>query len=464
MVHIHILGACGTFMGGIARIAASMRHRVTGSDANIYPPMSTQLAALGIELFEGYAAEHLQPAPDCVIVGNAMSRGNPAVEYLLDSGIPFFSGPEWLYRHVLRNRWVLACAGTHGKTTTSSMLAWILEYADLSPSFLIGGVPCNFGISARLLDTPFFVIEADEYDSAFFDKRAKFMHYRPRTLVLGNLEFDHADIYDDLLAVRRQFSHLVRTVPASGRIIHNSSDSNLRELLAQGCWSGRESFSLEDADWSARQESSDGSVFSVLYRGETLGTVEWDIWGQHNVQNALCAMAAAAHAGVEPALAIAALSRFESVERRMRLHSKVNGRMIYDDFAHHPTAIQYTLGGLRRRVGNDRITAVVELRSFTMRSGVHLRALKTCFEGADQVYLLKPAGANWDVESLESCSTVPTTVLSDIDGLIKQVAKQSRLGDHLVVMSNGHFHDCHNRLSQAIANLDISGGSISEAV
>ncbi|MDH3986924.1 MAG: UDP-N-acetylmuramate:L-alanyl-gamma-D-glutamyl-meso-diaminopimelate ligase, partial [Gammaproteobacteria bacterium] len=351
-MHIHILGICGTFMGGIALLAREHGVQVSGSDANVYPPMSTQLSEQGISLTEGYDAAQLDAAPDCVVIGNAMSRGNPAVEATLDRGLSYTSGPQWLSEQVLQDRWVLAVAGTHGKTSTASILAWILEYAGLSPGFLIGGIPRNFGISARLGAAPFFVVEADEYDTAFFDKRSKFVHYHPRTLVLNNLEFDHADIFPDLAAIQTQFHHLVRTVPGSGLIVSNADDSNLDAVLQRGCWTAVETVSSAGgaAQWQVRKQTDDGRSFDVMLAGELLGTVNWDQLGDHNIHNALVAIAAARHAGVPVAQAIAALAEYQGVKRRMEVRGEVNGVTVYDDFAHHPTAIATTLQGLRRRV------------------------------------------------------------------------------------------------------------------
>src|SRR5580658_5050802 len=393
-MHVHILGICGTFMGGIAAIAKAAGHKVTGSDRNVYPPMSTQLRALGIDLVEGFEAAQLDLAPDVVVVGNVMTRGVPVVEALLDRGLPYASGPEWLAREVLKDRWVLAVAGTHGKTTTASLLAWILEHAGLAPGFLIGGVPSNFETTARLCESPCFVIEADEYDTAFFDKRAKFVHYRPRTLVLNNLEYDHADIYPDLAAIERQFQHLLRTVPGSGRILCNGADAALTQVLAAGCWSGVERFARaggELVQWSARaQPDSDFTRFEVLYEGRGCGQVHWNLIGAHNVANALAALAAARHAGVTVERGIDALNRFSGVARRMQLRGEAAGVKVYDDFAHHPTAIATTLDGLRRSVGRERIVAVLEPRSQTMRLGVHQRELSAALGGADEVWVYAP--------------------------------------------------------------------------
>ena len=369
---VHILGICGTFMGGLAVLAKRMGHSVTGSDANVYPPMSTQLEAEGIQLMQGYCAENVHETPDIVIIGNALSRGNEEVEAVLNQAIPYTSGAQWLSEHVLQNRWVLAVAGTHGKTTTSSMLAWILEYAEKSPGFLIGGVPLNFGVSARLGESDYFVIEADEYDTAFFDKRSKFVHYRPKTCVLNNLEFDHADIFDDLDAIKRQFHHLIRTVPSNGLVISPADNVALDDVLEQGCWTPQESISdgMEAADWTIQNVAAGEVAFDVYYQGALQGHVNWSLTGKHNVSNALAAIAAANHAGVSGQQAIKALNEFRNVKRRMELRGVINGISLYDDFAHHPTAIATTLSGLRGKVGDSRIIAVLEPRSNTMKMGV----------------------------------------------------------------------------------------------
>ncbi|HEX9139805.1 MAG TPA: UDP-N-acetylmuramate:L-alanyl-gamma-D-glutamyl-meso-diaminopimelate ligase, partial [Steroidobacteraceae bacterium] len=429
-MHVHILGICGTFMGGIAAVARAAGHDVTGSDRNVYPPMSTQLQALGIELSEGYGAEQLDVKPDVVLVGNVLSRGQPVIEALLESAIPYRSGPEWLAREVLKDRWVLAVAGTHGKTTTSSMLAWILESAGLSPGFLIGGVAGNFPVSARLGEEPYFVIEADEYDTAFFDKRAKFIHYRPRTLVLNNLEFDHADIYPDLAAIERQFHYLVRTVPASGRIVCNGADANLARVLDMGCWSQVERFSAATAPgvaWSAELSGTrDGSVFTVLQAGREVGEVRWPMIGTHNVDNALAAIVAAQHAGVPIECSIAALGRFAGVRRRMELRGTAAGVHVYDDFAHHPTAIASTLEGLRRRVGKERIVAVLEPRSYTMRSGAHRETLAASLAAADEVWLYAPADIGWDAAAAVRPLGARVQVSGDLDALIAALGARLR--------------------------------------
>ncbi len=399
-MHVHILGICGTFMGGIAALARARGHRVTGSDRNVYPPMSTQLRSLGIELIEGYDPEQLEPAPDMVLVGNVMTRGMPVIEELLNRGLPFTSGPQWLAEHVLRERWVLAVTGTHGKTTTSSLLAWILEDAGLAPGFLIGGVAANFEATARLGEGRCFVIEADEYDTAFFDKRSKFVHLRPRTLLINNIEYDHADIFPDVAAIQRQFHQLVRIVPGAGLIVWNTADRNVREMLEMGCWTAREGFArtlAPDARWMARvAPDGDYSRFEVLEDGSSHGFVQWPLIGAHNVENALGAIAAARHAGVAPAEAIASLGRFAGVRRRLEVRGEVNGITVFDDFAHHPTAIAATIDGLRRRVGGARIIAVLEPRSNTMRMGVHRDTLGPSLAGADEVWLFAPADLGWD--------------------------------------------------------------------
>jgi UDP-N-acetylmuramate: L-alanyl-gamma-D-glutamyl-meso-diaminopimelate ligase len=451
-MHVHILGICGTFMGGIAAIARAAGFKVTGSDRNVYPPMSTQLEALGIKLTEGFEAAQLTPAPDVVVVGNVMTRGMPVVEALLESGLPYYSGPEWLSREVLAGRWVLAVAGTHGKTTTSSLLAWILEHAGLNPGFLIGGVPANFGLSARLGAEPFFVIEADEYDTAFFDKRAKFVHYRPRTVILNNLEFDHADIYPDLGAIQRQFHHLVRIVPGGGRIIWNAADANLKATLDMGSWTPLEGFARAPqagALWTA-QGAEDYSRFEVFEGAQERGTVEWSLLGAHNMENALAAIAAARHAGVPVPQAIAALREFKGIARRMQLAGEVRGVRVYDDFAHHPTAIATTVDGLRRRVGKARIVAVLEPRSHTMRMGVHRDTLAPALAGADEVWLYAPADLGWDVGAVAQALGQRARVRRDIDALATDLSRATRAGDHVLIMSNGGFGGLHGKLLAAL--------------
>jgi UDP-N-acetylmuramate: L-alanyl-gamma-D-glutamyl-meso-diaminopimelate ligase len=447
-MHLHFLGICGTFMGSLALLAKAQGHRVTGSDANVYPPMSTQLQQQGIELIEGYDPAQLEPAPDLVIVGNAMSRGNPAVEYVLDRGLPYTSGPQWLRDHVLQGCWVIAVAGTHGKTTTSSMVTWILESAGLEPGYLIGGVPKNFPVSARLGKEPFFVIEADEYDCAFFDKRSKFVHYLPRTLVLNNLEYDHADIFEDIKAIQKQFHHVVRTVPSNGLVIHPQADVYLAEVLASGCWTPVQV--VGERGWHATLLEADGSKFEVLFEGKSYGVVEWDLSGQHNVSNGLAAIAAARHAGVTAQQGVAALCQFGGVKRRMEVLGKVGGITLYDDFAHHPTAIQSTLQGLRNRVGSQRIIAVIEPRSNTMRLGVHKSHLAPATASADQVIWYQPEGMDWDMASVAEGSPVPAVVLASIEGVIDAVVSSAAAGDHVVIMSNGGFGGVHQRLLQVL--------------
>jgi len=442
-------------MGGIAAIARAAGHQVSGSDRNVYPPMSTQLAGLGIALTEGYGAEQLDPRPDVVVVGNVCSRGMPVVEAVLERGIPYCSGPEWLAREVLAERWVLAVAGTHGKTTTSAMLAWILEDAGLSPGFLIGGMPGNFAVSARLGELPFFVIEADEYDTAFFDKRAKFVHYRPRTVVLNNLEFDHADIYPDLAAIERQFQHLVRMIPGGGRILVNGGDANLARVLAQGCWSGVERFARDGAGaalWTAQlPPGGDGSAFTVRMAGLPCGRVSWPLIGLHNVDNALAAIGAARHAGVTAERACLALNGFAGVRRRMELRGTEAGVRVYDDFAHHPTAIATTLEGLRRRVGAARIVAVLEPRSNTMRAGVHRDTLADSLRGADSVWLYAPADLGWDAGQALAPLGARAHVARDLDALLDGLSAELQPGDHALLMSNGGFGGLHERLLAALA-------------
>jgi len=448
-MHLHILGICGTFMGGIALLARAMGHQVSGSDANVYPPMSTQLEAVDIELMQGYAASHLEPAPDCVVVGNAMSRGNPAVEYMLDQGMPYTSGPQWLAEHVLQGRWVLAVAGTHGKTSTASLLAWILEHAGLSPGFLIGGVPRNFDISARLGGSPFFVVEADEYDTAFFDKRSKFVHYHPRTLILNNIEFDHADIFEDLRMIQRQFHHLVRTVPGSGLIVAPAGEKAMDEVLLMGCWTGVERFSVADSSvqWHADDISEAGDSFDVWLDGELEGRVSWQLNGLHNIANALAAIAAARHAGVPASVAIEAMSSFRNVRRRMELRGEVAGVRVFDDFAHHPTAIETTLHGLRAQVGpNKRILVVLEPRSNTMRMGVHASRLPESLRQADQVLVFSPKTLQWDALSVFAPLGAKARVFDEVEAIVSALGQTVREGDQLLVMSNGGFEGIHQRL------------------
>ncbi len=446
-MHIHILGICGTFMGGVAVLARQAGHQVTGSDTNVYPPMSTQLEAQGIDLMQGYKAEHLVEQ-DQVVVGNVMSRGNAAIEHVLNKNISYTSGPQWLAENVLKDKWVLAVAGTHGKTTTSSILAWILEYAGLQPGFLIGGVPANFGISARLGEGAFFVVEADEYDTAFFDKRSKFVHYHPRTTILNNLEFDHADIFEDLNAIKKQFHHLVRTVPGEGLIVHNADDENVQDVLQKGCWSERAGFSntVDNSQWKIENVSADGRIFDVLFKNEKQGTVKGNLLGPHNRMNALAAIIAAQHVGVPVAQSVDALKEFKGIKRRMEVVGEKNDKTVYDDFAHHPTAISETLQGLRDAVGNAKIWAVLEPRSNTMRMGVHKQQLAPSLALADEVILFQPADVDWDMQSVVDEVCRPAKLMRSIDGLVSLLAKQSQPGDHILVMSNGAFGGVHQKI------------------
>ncbi len=448
-MHIHILGICGTFMGGVAMLARQLGHKVTGSDANVYPPMSTMLESQGIEIIEGFDPAQLEPKPDLVVVGNAMSRGNPCVEHMLNHNLRYISGPQWLQEFLLHDRWVLAVSGTHGKTTTSSMLAWVLEHCGYQPGFLVGGVLGNFGISARLGESMFFVVEADEYDSAFFDKRSKFVHYHPRTLVMNNLEFDHADIFDDLEAIKRQFHHLVRTVPGNGRIFSPLKDEALQDVLQRGCWSETE-FSGENADWQAEKITKDGSHFHVLHKNERVGTVKWDLVGDHNVDNALMTIAAARHVGVTPDLACEALGLFVNTKRRLELKGEERGVTVYDDFAHHPTAIELTLGGLRNKVGDKKIIAVLEPRSATMKLGVHKESLAESLKQADSVYLFQPASIPWSVQDVADQCTQPAQVNNNIDDFVAMICAEAKMGDQILVMSNGGFNGIHDKLLAAL--------------
>ncbi len=484
-MHIHILGIGGTFMAGLALLARAQGHRVSGSDRALYPPMSTQLAAHGIEVRDGYEAAHLTPAPDLVIIGNALSRGNAAVEHVLERGLRDTSGAQWLADAVLRptrtykcrerhdsrdgegraasgtaaedagsdpGRWVLAVAGTHGKTSTASMLAWILEDAGLHPGFLIGGIPENFGVSARLGEEPFFVVEADEYDTAFFDKRSKFVHYRPRTLILNNLEYDHADIFPDLAAIQRQFHQLLRTVPGSGLVVVNAADNNLAEVLAMGCWSQIEPFDAPSG-FSAEPLSPDASRFRVGWQGRDQGEVQWPLIGRHNMLNALAAIGAARHAGVPVASALTALCGFRNVKRRLELIGTVrDGIRIYDDFAHHPSAIQATLAALRARVGSQRIVAVLEPRSNTMRLGVHRDTLAPALAAADRVVLFRPPDLGWDLGRVAAAlGPDKARAFDSIDAMVDALAAELRAGDQVLIMSNGGFGGLHARLLARLA-------------
>lgn len=458
-MHIHILGICGTFMGGLAALAKQAGHKVTGCDANVYPPMSTQLQQQGIELVEGFGAEQLALAPDLFVIGNVVSRGNPLMEEILNRGLPYVSGPQWIGEHILRHKWVLAVAGTHGKTTTSSMLAWILEYAGYAPGYLIGGVPLNFGISARLHgDKPsdFFVIEADEYDTAFFDKRSKFVHYHAKTAILNNLEFDHADIFPDISAIETQFHHLVRTVPGIGRLIVNGDEASMQRVLQRGSWSEKEFFSGKASDPAAEWQLvlQDGEDFDVLYRGAVQGRVRWQLNGAHNRLNALAAIAAARHVGVEPGTAIEALSKFVNVKRRMELRGEVNGIKVIDDFAHHPTAITTTVEGLRRSVGNARILAVLEPRSNTMKMGAVKQALPASLAAADLVFaygaLSGKDALGWDLAEAFSPLGSKARTYHELSSLVSDIVEAAQPGDTILVMSNGGFGGVHQKLLDAL--------------
>ena len=460
-MHIHILGICGTFMGGVAALAREAGHRVTGCDAGVYPPMSDQLRALGIDLIEGFGADQMALNPDIWVVGNVVSRARlpdgtpkfPLMEAILEAGAPYTSGPQWLAEHVLQGRHVLAVAGTHGKTTTTSMLAWVLEACGHKPGFLVGGVPMNFGVSARLGEGKAFVIEADEYDTAFFDKRSKFVHYRPRTAILNNLEFDHADIFDDLKAIERQFHHLVRTVPGSGRVVVNGLEDSLERVLHQGCWSELRSFGAAVSDFTAQGEPHD---FAVLHRGQAVGHVRWALSGVHNQLNALAAIAAADHLGVPPAEAAQALAHFQNVRRRMEVRGTVaragGDITVYDDFAHHPTAIRTTLDGLARRLGQPRgrILAVFEPRSNTMKLGTMKSQLPWSLENADLAFC-HSGGLDWDAAEALAPMGVRAQVGANIETIVSQVVQTAQAGDHIVCMSNGGFGGIHERLLKALA-------------
>jgi UDP-N-acetylmuramate: L-alanyl-gamma-D-glutamyl-meso-diaminopimelate ligase len=471
-MHVHILGICGTFMGGLALLARAMGHKVTGSDANVYPPMSTQLEQQGIELIQGFDPAQLgkegDNQPDLVVIGNAMSRGNPCVEAVLNRGIKYTSGPQFLAEYILQDRWVLAVAGTHGKTSTSSMLAWVLEYCGYEPGFLIGGVPQNFGVSARLGNSVFFVVEADEYDSAFFDKRSKFVHYHPRTLVINNLEFDHADIFADLAAIQRQFNHVIRTVPGEGKVIWPRDVEAVQQVIDMGCWSEQEIYSKatslasdsaqqgELSAWQSRTIADDGHEFEVLFKGESQGILNWALIGQHNIENAIMAIAAARHVGVAPSHAIEALAQFSPPKRRLELLATVNGVCVYDDFAHHPTAIATTLQGLRAKVAssdnpNGNIIVVLEPRSNTMKSGVHKDTLANSMALADVGYLYQADNIGWDIHASMANAPIPVTVFNNIEDIISTVVATANQGDTVVIMSNGGFNGIHQKIIKALA-------------
>ncbi len=458
-MHIHISAVCGTFMGGVARLAKELGHKVTGSDANVYPPMSDQLRDAGVELMEGFSADNLDNRPDLVVIGNALSRGNQEVEAVLEQGIPYMSGAQWLAEFVLQDRWVLAVAGTHGKTTCSSLLAWVLEDAGLSPGFLIGGVPGNFNTSARLGDSPFFVVEADEYDTAFFDKRAKFVHYRPRTVVLNNLEFDHADIFADLDAIKTQFHHLIRTVPGNGLLVTNGDDENLQETLDKGCWTPTEYFTMSDAKLNGWQASADnlnlGTRFNCRNPDGDSFEVNWSMSGPHSVMNAMAAIAAARHVGVPSHIAIEGLARFKGIKRRMEVCAEHAGVTIYDDFAHHPTAINATLEGLRAQYPTDKIIAVLEMRSNTMRMGHHKENVLIALKVADLAIIYSPEGSN--MRHLERGSVgqaYPSIeLISSIDQILGRLREQMAPQTHIVIMSNGSFHGIHEKVTNMLQAL-----------
>jgi UDP-N-acetylmuramate: L-alanyl-gamma-D-glutamyl-meso-diaminopimelate ligase len=456
-MHIHILGVCGTFMGGLAVLAKAAGHKVTGCDANVYPPMSTQLEAQGIQLIEGFGPEQIELAPDLYVIGNVVSRGNPLMEEILNRGLPYVSGPQWIGEHILRERWVLAVAGTHGKTTTSSMLAWILEDAGYNPGFLIGGVPMNFGISARLSGdgkpSSFFVIEADEYDTAFFDKRSKFVHYHAKTAILNNLEYDHADIFPDLGAIETQFHHLVRTVPGVGRIVANAREESLQRVIQRGCWSEQEWFGVDGGPGWAMRTHEDGR-FDVLFNGDMQGTVDWSLTGEHNRMNALAAIAAARHVGVTPSQAIVALGKFENVKRRMELRGTVNDIAVFDDFAHHPTAITTTVAGLRKKVGRARILAVLEPRSNTMKLGTMKDALPDSLVDADLVFGYGAANGKdalgWNLGEALAPLGAKARAFDDLGKLVQAIASAAQPGDQVLVMSNGGFGGVHQKILDAL--------------
>jgi UDP-N-acetylmuramate: L-alanyl-gamma-D-glutamyl-meso-diaminopimelate ligase len=452
-MHIHILGICGTAMGGIALLARAAGHTVTGCDSGVYPPMSTQLQAQGIDLIEGWGSDQLVPSIDLYVIGNALSRGNPLVEAILNKGLNYTSGAQWLSDYVLRDRWVLAVAGTHGKTTTSAILTWMLECAGFKPGFLIGGVPHNFGVSARLGESDFFVIEADEYDTAFFDKRSKFVHYRPRTAILNNLEFDHADIFDNLAAIETQFHHLVRCIPSDGAVVTNDAQESLTRVLARGCWSEQLHFNATQDGWSVGTIHNEGS-YQVLYKGESQGTVYSNLTGAHNRSNVLAAIAAARHIGIAPSVSIAAMESFESVKRRMEVRGAVNGITVYDDFAHHPTAIDTTLAGLRGKVGNARILAVLEPRSNTMKLGTMKAALAPSLAAANFVFGYGEAtgkqALGWDLGAALAPLGNTADAYDDLNELVAAVVAKAQVGDHVLCMSNGSFGGVHDKLLAAL--------------
>lgn len=450
-MRLHILGICGTFMAGIALIAKQKNLEVSGSDANIYPPMSTHLAEHKIPVFEDYSEKNLLPHPDLVIIGNAMTRGNPCVEYVLNQNIPYISGPQWLAENVLSKYHVLAVSGTHGKTTVSSLLSWILEYAGLNSGFLIGGISKNFNSSARL-GKDFFVIEADEYDTAFFDKRSKFIHYHPKTLILNNLEFDHADIFPNLDAIQTQFSYLLRTVPGQGLIICPKTDKNLQNVISRGVWTTIEYTGNDennDVTWRTELLKADASQFTIYNKNKKQGEVDWSLIGDHNAANAIVAIAAAHHIGVNPKNAIAALNQFQGIKRRLEIYKQINGITLYDDFAHHPTAIAATLAGLRKKIGNKRILVILESGTHTMRSGIHRETLGLSLQDGDKVWLMRPK-KDWDMERLIETASIPIVICDSVTDIIQKVVKEAQTSDHIVIMSNSAFGNLHEKLAQAL--------------
>jgi len=451
-MRIHILGICGTFMGGIALLAKAMGHEVSGSDANVYPPMSTQLEEQGIELMEGYDPEYLQPTPDLVIVGNTLSRGNPAVEFILNNKLPHISGPQWLSEYILQTKHVLAVSGTHGKTTTTGMLCWILESAGLNPGFLVGGIPQNFGVSARPGGDKYFVIEADEYDTAFFDKRSKFIHYHPDTLVINNIEYDHADIFADLAAIRREFHHMVRIIPENGLIIAKQGDAEISQVLEMGCWTAVEYFGERGPGWSVNALSDDFSQFDVLFNSNIVGKVSWELIGQFNADNALAAIAAANHVGVEPTQSCEALQSLKNVKRRLECLAEVNQVTVYDDFAHHPTAIRETLKALRQKVKDERIIAIMEPRSNTMKQGIHRETLAAAFVEADHTFLFAAENLDWDLSKAVSSLGKKARVMDSIENIVNTVASFAEAGDHILIMSNGDFSGLHQKLIEKLSS------------
>lgn len=446
---IHILGVCGTFMAGIAKCAKGLGHSVTGSDQNVYPPMSTVLADLGVDINMGYLPSHIESDTDLVIIGNALSRGNPAVEYVLNNNIPYVSGAQWLYENVLKDQHVLAVSGTHGKTTTTAMLAWILESAGLEPGFLIGGLAKNFNETTRLGRGDFFVIEADEYDTAFFDKRSKFLHYRPKTLIINNCEFDHADIFDDLSAIKKQFQYLLRSVPATGTVIFPDHDANIADILGRGCWSSRVAINHKES-WHADIIDPSGAVFELWHRDQKLARIAWELLGEHNVYNALAATAAAHDVGVPIDAIQRGLATFENVKRRMEVRGVVSGVTVYDDFAHHPTAIQTTLRGLRAKVGDDKIVVLAELGSNTMEMGVHKNTLGASFAGADEVHILHPDTAAWDISPVLRDLSVSAKAHATVEDILSCVAPTLQPGTHVLIMSNKGFGGIHDKLLQQL--------------